>query len=569
MYHLSRPAGYRTPASSSAYQAFSAFSDVCVLPLYAYGALAAHNNSGSWTTLLSNDKVLPYLITSFYYTLIGAGGLHLLTLTVAFWLAIKFRQIAQMPPDLNPLADRYTTRTKKYEERAAKQQLKQQHARNKSSIATADTYETLYSLDNDKGLLSRPPSVPFLHTRMGSQVSMESRDPRLALPSQNSPANSSRISFTSMKRAPATGTPNSGRGEYAEIPLNDGGYSSAPSSRTSYHGGANSGSGSPASARGLGTSNGVKSGAGGRQTAFTENWYASDSVPNLTQQRNRALNTMVLNASGKRRNYAMVNQSYDFHDSDVEASDSETVRHHAGSKNSLNDENVRYDNYDYNGEDSNHPNPLRSNPLNKRPKTPFYNPDLARVLGRPLSTAPSMSSSVHTSTTHSSILGEVPLNDRRVSGGYTADITDAIREGGGESGNSPSKNAGRGLTAASLMPPAQIQPKSMVERQPTKRWTWAPRNRDSSIQPDEEFFSKPYGELKSATPPIIVGEDLASGDKGARQVSSGNDYDLGSNRYLGYGDKDGMPSTFGRRNVSGKIAEEGRAYSRYSTLNDN
>ncbi|CCF33835.1 hypothetical protein CH063_05945, partial [Colletotrichum higginsianum] len=79
-----------------------------------------------------------------------------------------------------------------------------------------------------------------------------------------------------------------------------------------------------------------------------------------------------------------------------------------------------------------------------------------------------------------------------------------------------------------------------------------PRNRDSSIQPESDFYSKPYGELKPATPPVMVGS--------SRQVSSGTD--LETNQYS---------SVYGRRNVSGKAAEEGLVgtkggYSRYSVM---
>ncbi|CAK7219605.1 hypothetical protein SEUCBS140593_003947 [Sporothrix eucalyptigena] len=561
IYHLSKPAGYRTPASSGAYQVFAAFSDLCVLPLYAYGAMAARNNSQSWTTLLTNQDLVPYLIAAFYYTLLGSGSSHGFTLVVSFWLAVKFRQIAQMPPDMNPLEDRYTSRSKKRQQKDLKEQQKQQHARNKSSIATADTFESLYSLDNDKGLLSRPPSVPFLHTRTGSQTSIQSRDPRLTLPSQNSPASSARNSLANLKRSSVVSTPNSGRGAYAEIPLNDGGYANSPSSRLSYHSGRpssrpNSGTPSSNSPAGLGISEGAN---GTRSGKFTETWNTTDSMVNRTQQRNQALNTMVLNASGKRRNYEVVSQAYDFRDSDDDASDTETVRRHPGALDD--DENGRYDDYDYD-HDPNHPNPLASNPL-QRTKTPFHRPGQSRDNNRPMSVAPSMTSSVHTSTTYSNnVLGEVPINDRRVSGGYTLDITYAGH-------STPAKNSGRGLTKSNLSPPPS-QPKSgsKVSRTPTKRWTWAPRSRQSSVQNEDEFYSKPYGQLKSATPPIMVGEDLSGSPSGARQVSSGNDYDLGSDRYLYYGDNGGVSNTFGRRNVSGKIAEEGRAYSRYSTLNN-
>lgn len=68
----------------------------------------------------------------------------------------------------------------------------------------------------------------------------------------------------------------------------------------------------------------------------------------------------------------------------------------------------------------------------------------------------------------------------------------------------------------------------------------AKRQRDSSIQLESDFYAKPYGELKCATPPILVGN--------SRKISSGNDY---ASKYIS--------TAYGRRNVSGKITEEGRA----------
>jgi hypothetical protein len=55
----------------------------------------------------------------------------------------------------------------------------------------------------------------------------------------------------------------------------------------------------------------------------------------------------------------------------------------------------------------------------------------------------------------------------------------------------------------------------------------------------ETFRAKYYGELKPGTPPIMIG------GKNNRQISSGNDF----------GD---MSNSFRGRDVSGKIAEEGR-----------
>lgn len=73
------------------------------------------------------------------------------------------------------------------------------------------------------------------------------------------------------------------------------------------------------------------------------------------------------------------------------------------------------------------------------------------------------------------------------------------------------------------------------------------RNWDGSADSESAFYSKPYGELKSATPPVMVGGE------NNRNVSSGNDYD---SKYTSV--------AFERRNVSGKIAEEGRAGDRNS-----
>ena len=550
--------------------------------------MAAHNNSEKWTTLLSNQDIVSYLIKAFYYTIIGSGGLHGFTLIVSFWLAVKFRQIALMPPDLNPLEDRYTSRSRKQQEKSLKemqkQKQKQQHSRNKSSIATADTFESLYSLDNDKGLLSRPPSVPFLHTRTGSQASAQSRDPRLTLPSQTTPASPVRSSLASLKRSSVVSTPNSGRGAYAEIPVNDGGYANSPGSRLSNHSGRpasrpgsrpKSGTSVANSPAGLGINNGS---IGSQSSKFTETWNTKATEPtvNRTQQRNQALNTMVLNAAGKRKNYEVVSQAFDFHDSDDEASDTETVRHHAGALHD--DENARYDDYDYDHDRNNSADqskPVASNPL-QRTKTPYHRPgqsvdnndngiDNKTTKKRPASVAPSMSSSVYSSSTvDGNVLGELPINDRRVSGGYTMDITDSTNS------SSPSKNFGRGLTKSGIPQPISPQKsEGNLSRTPTKRWTWAPRNRESSVQNEDDFYSKPYGQLKSSAPPVIVGEALSGSPSGARQVSSGNDYDLGSDRYLYYGDNTaGLSNTFGRRNVSGKIAEEGRARSRFGVVNN-
>ncbi len=482
MYHLSRKAGARTPASSAAYQLFSAFSDLCVLPLYTYGTLSIRNNSSDWGTAVAGGADAAILIATLYYTLISAGGVHLLTLIMALWLGLKFRQITLMPPDMNPLEDHFTSRTR-------------QHVRNKSSVATTSAaserdrrLSTPYEERRRSGFpyedVGRGPVVPFAHTRAGSAAtSLRNRDSRVELPSRQygSRGNSPRNSVVSAEELSAIPPPiprhqsNRSHGSYMEIPLHE---TNSPHPNT----------GNVASQVNISNAGPGATTQPQRAAKFTEAWYASESLINRTQQRNRAVNTMLPNATGKRRTYDPLNQA---NDDELDDDDIESGSELAPDADENNDSGQAYE-----SDGDIHPNPLRSNPA--RPRTPFHHL-------RP--------------ATPGNVLGELSLNDRRVSG--SSDIADA-------------------------KPPPPRRNVTKVVRDLSKRMTWAagaPRQRNSSIQPEADFYSKPYGELKAATPPVI--QTLG----GARQASSGNDYDLSSARY----------AALGRRNVSGKVAEEGMA----------
>ncbi|KZL79073.1 hypothetical protein CI238_05684 [Colletotrichum incanum] len=455
IYHLQRPAGGRSPASSTAYQLFASISDLGVMPLYAYGALNAHSNGAVWKTRLADQGLLDYFVPAVFYTFIGAGGLHLISLCISVWLGFMFRKITQMPPDMNPLEDHLTTRAK--------------HKRNKYSVATSvsgDSEKRMSTPLEDRrrsgapyDSVSRPPSIPFQRTRAGSDVSNFTRDSRTDLPSRqyqitpgNSPRNSAAVSEYARMPAPRS----SYRGSYTEVPLHE---TNAQASRLSI-----SSASVPPSP-----------GDGRNAGKFTETWFATDSLISRTQKRNRAMDAVAVAEQKRRSNkaYEALGQRYNADDSDSDRDENDL----AGSD------------FENDVGNSPHPNPLTSNPhaTPPRAKTPYY-------------------------SLKDTALSEVDLNSRRISG--TNDIADE--------------------RLSSLAP---------------KAW---PRNRDSSIQPESDFYSKPYGELKPATPPVMIGSN--------RQVSSGNDYE-----------KNQSSSAYGRRNVSGKVAEEGLAgskggYSRYSVI---
>jgi hypothetical protein len=250
---------------------------------------------------------------------------------------------------------------------------------------------------------------------------------------------------------------------------------------------------------------------------FTEAWYASESLVNRTQQKKRAMNAAERTAAERAGAYEALNQQYV--DDDIDSGRANMIWPN-GKDSDFEDEDGPI-----NVAVNRHPNPLRLNPPSSTPpretgetpprqKTPFRLRDALPVLT------------------------EMSPNRRSVSG--SQDIADV-------------KHA-----------PAPA-PAPSPARRPTILGTWGRTkgNRSSSIQLDDQFCSKPYGDLRSATPPIMYGgEKVEAKAVEGRQVSSGNDFDLGSTVNLGY-----------RRNVSGKVAEEGMAgpttrYSRYSVLNE-
>ncbi|KAI0445933.1 hypothetical protein F4803DRAFT_506064 [Xylaria telfairii] len=493
--HLARPARARPPASSAAYQLFAGITDLAILPFYAFGVITVSKESDNWETIIGNKSLLPIFIKSEYYGLVSAIGLHAVSFFISLYLGLMFKRIANMPPDMNPLESNLTSRTK--------------HKRNKSSMASnytttsEDSKRLSTPLEGHRRSgapyedLSRPPSVPFMHTRSGSQGSFASskRDSRIDLPSrqyQITPGNSPRNSLVSSADQKRKSNPRPAqRGSYVGVPLHQ--------------------TGSPSSSRPSSVANSQPMNASpARAAKFTEAWYASESLVNRTQQRQRAMNATERAAAERSKAYEALNQRYGDDESD---SEQENVMR----PDDVSD--LEDDDGPINVSRNMHPNPLRLNPLPSTP--PRDDGGIPRE-----KTTPRLRDS------HEShpVLVEMSSNRRSVSG--SQDIVDA-------------------------------EPAPAPARRPTILGAWGriKGNRNSSIQADDQFYSKPYGELKSATPPIPYGNEKeeAKGSKG-RQVSSGNDYDLGSAANVGY-----------RRNVSGRAAEEGMAgprYLRYSVLDE-
>jgi hypothetical protein len=168
VYHLCRSATGRTAASSASYMLFAAMIDAGLLPFLAFSAFMAHSEytSGTygWDTLFGVPLTTWYIVYSTFLLCVIEGGLLLVSLVLGIYLAIVFRQIAKLPPDMNPLEANLTARP---------------HKRNKSELTASEKHMSQASLvSNNRMSRTADPlipagrRVPFMHTRTDSADSI-------------------------------------------------------------------------------------------------------------------------------------------------------------------------------------------------------------------------------------------------------------------------------------------------------------------------------------------------------------------------------------------------------------
>ncbi|KAL3462912.1 hypothetical protein BJX64DRAFT_258412 [Aspergillus heterothallicus] len=163
IYHLCRSPVTRPPGSQASYMLFASTLDLGLIPFYVFAAYLGYmeynSTTYSWQTLLSTDvDVIMTISKATFYLSIINGGLHLISLGISGWLCNIFRQIAQLPPDLNPLEDNLTARPHK----RTKSEIAEKHA----SSSTLDS-----TMSAAQPLIGAPRTIPFTHTRARSSVS--------------------------------------------------------------------------------------------------------------------------------------------------------------------------------------------------------------------------------------------------------------------------------------------------------------------------------------------------------------------------------------------------------------
>ncbi|KAL3474989.1 hypothetical protein BJX99DRAFT_230697 [Aspergillus californicus] len=164
IYHLCRSPVRRPPGSQASYMLFASTLDLGLVPFYVFAAYLGYkeytSDAYNWGTLLSDDsEVIVAISKATFFLSVVNGGLHLISLGISAWLCNIFRQIAHLPPDLNPLEDNLTARP---------------HKRTKSEIAEKHTSSSsTHSIAEP--LIGAPRTVPFMHTRNKSSEDGRSR----------------------------------------------------------------------------------------------------------------------------------------------------------------------------------------------------------------------------------------------------------------------------------------------------------------------------------------------------------------------------------------------------------
>ncbi|EXJ54142.1 hypothetical protein A1O7_09479 [Cladophialophora yegresii CBS 114405] len=160
IFNLARAPTSRTAGSTASYMIFAALVDSGLIPFWAFSAWMAHEdytkNQYGWSTLF-NDSDLSYkIIFAFFLLSCIEGGLMVVSLLLDIYLGMKFRQISRLPPDMNPLEPTLTSR----------------HKHKKSEITEKNMRFSGLVAAKRESQASSFKRVPFIHTRTDSADSV-------------------------------------------------------------------------------------------------------------------------------------------------------------------------------------------------------------------------------------------------------------------------------------------------------------------------------------------------------------------------------------------------------------
>ena len=520
---------------------FATAIDGTLLPFYVFTALTSRTQYTKteemvWKSVFDDPAVADRKVVLAVFLLgVINGGLHLVSLVVSLFLALVFRKIAKLPPDMNPLEDNLTSRHTR-------------HAKNRSDVfdekrasrATVDSTisQVAAQTNSNRSSHAREPliqnselaarTIPFMHTR-GDSTDRHPRVSRADLPSQYSPS-SKRSSRVDLTRSSAVVSP-SKRASYYQ-PDQD-----APPSTMRRNPRRDS-----------------------RTSLANDNWYAyfNHSEPNADENLARS-SSFVSSMKDHEMRMAEAEVGYDGHDVGEQRLDGNLVGHHERGDSDDDDDDDDEGGFYYDHQNARRHQQLQSYEREQSPPSPdaaqsgsSRQPELA-------------SSSVDKAPLHRAMLSPLESNPPTPP-------------------PPPSSSSSFKPRARDHIETPTSQPNDR-HRNVLRQTSSSSLNRSATV-----VKTKLYGDLRPATPPMMVGSRA-----GERAISnSGTDYSYYAGDDHGNGNGNGndaaapvegihgnvfgpgvrisgssaaqragaaktTPGPGRTREVSGKVAEEGRA----------
>jgi hypothetical protein len=165
--------------------------DTGLIPFYIFIAIFSNTNyletpgKGRWKSLFQIPGATTTMLFAMFVGAATIAGLHLLSVVFDLWLVVLFRKISKLPPDMNPLEDNLTSRpskTSKHKYKNSEATLTGSFTDKKSAYLSGSTL----SVDHTSRLSTATKdgeearAVPFQHSRMGSQTTFSPHNPETA-----------------------------------------------------------------------------------------------------------------------------------------------------------------------------------------------------------------------------------------------------------------------------------------------------------------------------------------------------------------------------------------------------
>lgn len=196
IYHLIRSPKSRAPASSASYHFFALVTDAGFIPFYVYTLLLSRRNAdmeagttGRWRTIFPIDDDTDKILLTTWLTATAAAGLHLISALLDIYLVVVFRKITKLPPDMNPLEDNLTRRKSKHKHKSSSISAITPFLDDEKRFSAQSTTSVDRNSQSDPLLSQDIPSptktqMSFMHTRNNSDTAYSPHTPQSAYQSK-------------------------------------------------------------------------------------------------------------------------------------------------------------------------------------------------------------------------------------------------------------------------------------------------------------------------------------------------------------------------------------------------